>query len=140
MTGSLLPLQLESVYNLLLCVCNCVHTCKCVRLCVSESMHVFIIPSAVLALLPLIGICCDDSLVQQSDWHIDRWKEQTSRENLVIGSVFLTKCPFFAVLQCFVFMGINNYTHGLYKKDTVYKRLDKKQINENSTVKGLLVG
>lgn len=68
-----------------------------------ECVSVFTaVPSAVLVLSPLIGVCCIDSLVQQSDWHFDRWTEQDSRGKLVIGSAFcLSNCPLPLLPLCF---------------------------------------
>lgn len=62
--------------------------------CVSLAASLFAIPLTVLVLLRLIGVYCIGSLVQPSDWHIDRRTEQVSRGKLVIASsVCQSNCP-----------------------------------------------
>lgn len=79
-------------------MCTCLYQYRCVGQCVS----VFTVPSAVLVISPLIGVCCIDSLVQRSDWHTDRQTEQVSRGKLVIGSAFCqSNCPLPLLPLCF---------------------------------------
>lgn len=42
-----------------------------------ECMSKFAVPPVIPALSSIISVCCNDSLVQHSDWHNDRWAKQT---------------------------------------------------------------